>query len=129
MRVSTERSFMNKHKVRGNNIAFVSAIEWSVAAEPPHPRVQAVDTATEVVFQCLTCSFLRAWHHSRFLERAAHRAFARQQGAMIDVSNTRNESDARDIMKLEPARRTYGAHATPQCASTIEDIQVIGHHR
>ena len=47
-------------------------------------------------------------------------------GAMINVSNTRNESEARDIMKLEPARRTHGAHASPQRASAIDDIQVVG---
>ena len=58
VRVGPENRFSKKQRVRKNN--FESIIALGVATEPQHPRVQAVDTASDVVFQCLMCSFLRA---------------------------------------------------------------------
>ena len=48
---------------------------------------------------------------------------------MGNVSNTRNESDARDILELEPVGQTDGARAGPQFTTATDDVQVVGRHR
>ena len=60
VRVELEHRFSKKQRVRKNNLVFESTIALGVATEPPHPRVQDFDTASEVVFQCLMCSFVPA---------------------------------------------------------------------
>ena len=62
MRVGNLNRFMTKHKVERDNLAFESTIALGVATEPPHSRVQAAGTATEVVFffECSMCPFFCA---------------------------------------------------------------------
>ena len=56
VRVGNQNRCMKKHKARKDSLVFASASAFADATELPHSRVQAKDTASEVVFSMFDVS-------------------------------------------------------------------------